>query len=94
MFYKLKMAVRRFVQSYTDGYTGSSRPPSVSSNGTPVIRLGLVLGLNGRMIEVATPNPKKGSYGEDWVYEYYFLGENQKISDAVAMLMIMKGIDK
>lgn len=94
MFYKLKMIMRRFVQSYTDGYTGSSRPQSVSSNATPVIRLGLVIGLNGRMLEVALPNPKKGSYGEDWIYEYYFLGENQKISDAVALLMVMKGVEK
>jgi len=94
MFYRLKIAIRRFVQGFTDGYTGNSRPPSVSSNATPVIRLGLILGLNGRMIEIATPNLKKNSYSEDWTYEYFFLGENQKISDAVAMLMIMKGIDK
>lgn len=63
-----------------------------SSNATPKLRIGIVQGMNGRVLEVSThkPNP----HGSDWTYEFFVLQEDQKVSDAVAMVLLMKGLDK
>lgn len=62
------------------------------SNATPKLRIGIVQGMNGRVLEVSThkPNP----HGSDWTYEFFVLQEDQKVSDAVAMVLLMKGLDK
>ena len=63
-----------------------------SSSATPKLRIGIVEGMNGRLLEVSTykPNP----HGSDWTYEFFVLQEGQKVSDAVAMVLLMKGLDK
>lgn len=63
-----------------------------SSNAIPKLRIGIVQGMNGRVLEVSThkPNP----HGSDWTYEFFVLQEDQKVSDAVAMVLLMKGLDK
>jgi hypothetical protein len=70
---------------------------SQSSNAVPTIRIGLVQGLNGRLLEVSTPIPNKNSkhhlFTDDWVYEFFVVAEGQKVSDAIAMVILLKGID-
>ncbi len=63
-----------------------------SSSATPKLRIGIVEGMNGRILEVSThkPNP----HGSDWTYEFFVVQEQQKISDAVAMVLLLKGLDK
>jgi hypothetical protein len=93
MFNGLRLWLRRVVQSYTDGFSKGPRT-SYDSNALPKIKLGLIEGMNGRVLEVAVPNTNRKNYGEDWIYDFYIIQEHQKISDAVAMVMIMKGLEK
>ncbi len=63
-----------------------------SSSATPKLRIGIVEGMNGKILEVSThkPNP----HGSDWTYEFFVIQESQKVSEAVAMVLLLKGLDK
>lgn len=63
-----------------------------NSNATPKLRIGIVEGMNGRLLEVSTH--KHNPHGPDWSYEFFVIQEGQKVSDAVAMVLLMKGLDK
>lgn len=72
-------------------------PRSQTSTAVPAIRIGLVNGLNGRLLEVASPvlnkNSKHHLFSDDWTYEFFIVAEGQKVSDAIAMVILLKGID-
>lgn len=56
------------------------------------IRIGLVNAINGKLLEVSTyvPNP----HGPDWTHEMYIVQEGEVLSDAIAKVMLMKGLQK
>ena len=72
-------------------------PRAQTSTAVPAIRIGLVNGLNGRLLEVASPvlnkNSKHHLFSDDWTYEFFIVAEGQKVSDAIAMVILLKGID-
>ena len=54
--------------------------------------LGFVDALNGRIIEIATAVPSQHHTGHsDWKVELFIIPEGQSVSEAVAMLMLLKG---
>ena len=59
---------------------------------SPKLRLGFVDAMNGRIIEIATAVPSSHHVGHsDWRVELFIVPEDQNISEAVAMLMLLKG---
>lgn len=59
---------------------------------SPKLRLGFVDALNGRIIEIATAVPSQHHTGHhDWKVELFIIPEGQSVSEAVAMLMLLKG---
>lgn len=79
------------------GLSAEDTPRAPNSTAVPLIRIGLVSGLNGRLLEIATPlqntNSKHHLFGDDWTYEFFIISEGQKVSDAIAMVMLLKGLD-
>lgn len=60
-------------------------------------RIGIIKTINGGcVLEVGTYKASNGrGFGHnDWVYEFYTVGENQKISEAVGIVLLMKGLEK
>ncbi len=57
----------------------------------PQMRFAIREALNGRFIEIATYKPQQR--GPDWVTEYYLVPEGKKVSEALTLLMLMKGAD-
>jgi hypothetical protein len=55
------------------------------------MRFSIQQALNGKFIAVQTfkPNPR----GSDWTTEYYIVPEGKKVSEALTVLMLMKGAD-
>lgn len=55
------------------------------------IRIGLLSAINGRILEVSSykPNP----HGPDWTTQFYIIEPEQKISDAIATVLLMKGLE-
>jgi hypothetical protein len=66
----------------------------VDHNTTPKIRLGVIEAMNGRILEVATATPIMGHNHHDWKMEMYVVPEGQKLSEAIATVMLMKGLEQ
>lgn len=68
---------------------------SPSYGTTPQIRIGLIDAMNGRIFEVSTPVSHPGvSNHYDWKTEMYVVPEDQKLSEAIAVVMLMKGLEQ
>ena len=92
------MMIQRMLNKFIRwALSANDEPQAPSSTAVPTIRIGLVNGLNGRLLEVASPVPNKNSkqhlFTDDWTYEFFVVAEGQKVSDAIAMVMLLKGID-
>lgn len=56
------------------------------------IKIGFVDAMNGRVLEVATMVPHPGHSGHyDWKVELFIVSSDQDLSEAVAMLLLLKG---
>lgn len=67
----------------------------VAHDTTPRIRIGVIQAMNGRILEVATATPIPGPHSHyDWKTEMYVVPEEQKLSEAIALVMLMKGLEK
>ena len=68
---------------------------NVDHNTTPKIRVGVIEAINGRILEVMVAIPHGGSHQHyDWKTEMYVVPEDQKLSEAMAVIMLMKGLEK
>ena len=64
-------------------------------NVLPEIMVKLVNASNGRLLEVSTKKAVSISHSHfEWEHEMYIVQEGQKLSEAVAMVMLMKGLEK
>jgi hypothetical protein len=57
----------------------------------PKMRFAILEALNGRFIQISTYKPQQR--GPDWITEYYLVPEGKKVSEALTLLMLMKGAD-
>ena len=61
-------------------------------------RIGIIKTMNGGcVLEIGTYKVGKSgrAFGNsEWTYEFYTVGENQKISEAVGVVLLMKGLEK
>jgi hypothetical protein len=59
----------------------------------PNMRFAIRKAINGKVIEISsskvTPNR-----GHEWTTEYYIVPEDKKVSEALTMLMLLKGADE
>lgn len=55
------------------------------------VRVGLIQAINGKVLEVSSykPNPN----GPDWTTQFYIVEPEQKLSDAIATVLLMKGLE-
>jgi hypothetical protein len=63
-------------------------------------RIGIIKTINGGcVLEVGTYKVNAGGGGRtfgnsEWTYEFYTVGEDQKISEAIGIVLLMKGLEK
>ncbi len=61
----------------------------------PELMVKLVPAVNGRLLEVSTKKSNPMHHGHfDWEHEMFIVEEGQTLSQAIAMVMIMKGLEK
>ena len=57
-------------------------------------RVGVIKTINGgTVLEIGTYKVGARGHG-DWTYEFYMVEPNQKISEAVGIVLVMKGLEK
>jgi len=63
-------------------------------------RIGIIKTMNGGCVleigtyKVSTGSNSRSFSSNEWSYEFYTVGENQKISEAVGLVLVMKGLEK
>ncbi len=50
--------------------------------------------INGKVLTLRTYQPSKNHIRSDWVTEHYVIKEGESLTEALTMLLIMRGIDK
>lgn len=70
---------------------GSRAVEQDSPESPPKMRFAIRQALNGKFIEISTYAPQQR--GSDWITEYYLVPEGKKVSEALTLLMLMKGAD-
>jgi len=65
-------------------------------NTNPSLKVSLYHALNGRILEIATHSTvKQGSFSHsDWEYEFYYVGEGETLSTAIATAFTLKELSK
>jgi hypothetical protein len=65
-------------------------------NTNPSLKVSLYHALNGRILEIATHSTvKQGSFSHsDWEYEFYYVGEGETLSTAIATAFTLKELAK
>lgn len=58
----------------------------------PRTRITMYNAINGKVIEVATYDPKPHSSDPDWEHEFYVVPEGESLSAAVSTVMTMKSL--
>ena len=56
------------------------------------IRFGVIKAMNGSIIEVGTYKPNMA--GPDWTYECYIVKDHESLAEALATIMMIKGVNK
>lgn len=64
--------------------------PQSSRMGDPVVRLNMYPALNGKVLEIATPSSVNRHH--DWDVETFIVVEGASLHDALATLLLAKGL--
>jgi hypothetical protein len=68
-------------------------PSSSFGKVEPQVRIGQMSAMNGRLLEVSTTRLNK--HGDrDFVVEHYIIDETKPLSEEIAVVMLMKGLEK
>ena len=74
-------------------YASPQVSPSSFGKVEPQVRIGQMNAMNGRLLEVSTTRLNK--HGDrDFVVEHYIVDETKPLSEQIAVVMIMKGLEK
>lgn len=63
--------------------------PQSQRMGEPSVRINMHKAINGRILEIATPSVQRH---HDWDIESYIVTEGESLHDALATLLLAKGI--
>lgn len=63
--------------------------PQSHRMGEPSVRINMHKAINGRILEIATPSVQRH---HDWDIESYIVTEGESLHDALATLLLAKGI--
>jgi hypothetical protein len=67
---------------------------SSDRNVQPEVAVKLIHAVNGRILEVSTKKPHPQAIGHyDWEIEMFIVEEGQLLSQAIAAVMLMKGLE-
>jgi hypothetical protein len=73
---------------------GGRNTTGVDHDATAKFKIGMIEAMNGKILEIATSSLHANSIGHyDWKIELYMVPEGQKVSEAIATVMLLKGLE-
>jgi len=89
------MSIKRWIRNWlnSDGAALISRT-EVESSPEQGAQIYISEAMNGRVLTIRTYKPNNPQYGNNWISELYVLKDGESLTEALTMLLTLKGIDK
>jgi len=90
------MSIKRWIRNWlnSDGITLGARTADVESSPEQGAQIYISEAINGKVLTIRTFKPHNPQYGNNWVSELYVLKDGESLTEALTMLLTLKGIDK
>jgi len=90
------MSIKRWIRNwlYNDGAALISRTADVEASPEHGVQISINEAMNGRVLTIRTYRPNNPQYGNNWISELYVLKDGESLTEALTMLLTLKGIDK
>jgi len=91
------MSIKRWIRNWlhSDGITLGRTEPNVVENAQEQgVQISISEAMNGRVLTIRTYRPNHPHYASNWTSELYVLKDGESLTDALTMLLTLKGIDK
>jgi hypothetical protein len=91
------MSIKRWIRNWlnSDGIAlNMNRTADVESPPEQGAQIYISEAMNGRVLTIRTYKPINPQYGNNWVSELYVLKDGESLTEALTMLLTLKGIDK
>ena len=91
------MSIKRWIRNWLmneDIKLGRSETNLVEDSHEHGAQIYINEAINGRVLTIRTYRPNNPQYGNNWVSELYVLKDGESLTEALTMLLMMKGIEK
>ena len=91
------MSIKRWIRDWL--YSG---PPTLRMSETNTVeqsqesgvQIAISSAINGRVLTLRTYQPSKHHTRSDWLTELYIVKDGESLTEALTMLLLMKGVDQ
>ena len=89
------MSIKQWIRNWlhSDGIAVSNRATDIESQPDQT-GISISNAINGKVLTLRTYQPSKNHSRSDWVTELYIVPEGESLTEALTMLLMMKGIEK
>ena len=92
------MSIKRWLREWLMGDGVKLRGADVETSSSDQTGISISNAINGKVLTLRTYQPNRTSNSRhvqsDWVTEYYVIKEGESLTEALTMLLVMRGIDK
>lgn len=92
------MNIKRWIRNWLMDDGLKLRGADVAESSTEGTGISISNAINGKVLTLRTYQPNRKSNGmhvqSDWVTEYYVIKEGESLTEALTMLLIMRGFEK
>jgi len=90
------MSIKRWIRNWlhSDENKATARLEVAEAMPENSVQIGINHAINGRVLSVRTYQPTTRGNRPDWVTEMYVIKEGESLTDALTMLLMMKGVDR
>jgi hypothetical protein len=89
------MSIKRWIRNWLNSSsTAVLRGADVESSQEHGVQISIAEAINGRVLTIRTYRPNNAQYAGNWTSEYYVLKDGELLTEALTMLLTLKGIEK
>ena len=90
------MSIKSWIRNwlYSDGIALGARTADVEGSPEQGAQIYINEAINGRVLTIRTYKPNNPQYANNWISELYVLKDDESLTEALTMLLTLKGITK
>ena len=89
------MSIKRWIRNWLQSDDGlKARRVETDSSPEQGTQISINEAINGRVLTIRTYRPNGTQFSGSWTMEYYVIKDGESLTEALTMLLMMKGIDK